>query len=150
MPLWSLHHLNLFWMLLEETNFPDGGSSIISGIIELAANSFGRNWTIQMLIQFSSGLPTISFNASRSPSVSWEVRPESLRLLESFLRYLNSVMNLDIVALKPSSSSVLVTEAPAIRAPTIYPSSNSLRLCILIKILVKSEKWFHIYSQVDK
>ena len=31
--------------------FSDGGSSIISGITELTANIFGRNWTIQMLIQ---------------------------------------------------------------------------------------------------
>ena len=28
-----------------------GGSSLISGFIELTANSFGRNWAIQMLIQ---------------------------------------------------------------------------------------------------
>ena len=31
--------------------FPDGGSFMISGFIELTANSFGLNWTIQMLIQ---------------------------------------------------------------------------------------------------
>ena len=34
--------------------FPDGGSSMISSFIELTANSFGRNWTIQMLTQLSS------------------------------------------------------------------------------------------------
>ena len=36
--------------------FPDGGSSMISGFIELMSNSFGENWTIQMFIQFSSNL----------------------------------------------------------------------------------------------
>ena len=34
--------------------FPDGGPSMISGFIELTANCFGRNCTIQMLIQQSS------------------------------------------------------------------------------------------------
>ena len=33
--------------------FPDCGSSMISGFIELTTNSFGRNWTIQMPIQLS-------------------------------------------------------------------------------------------------
>ena len=45
----------------------------------------------------------------------------------------NSVMVLDMVVLeKPSSSAVLVTEAPAIRAPTIRPF-NSVRSRILDK-----------------
>ena len=34
--------------------FPHGGSSMMSVFIELAANSFGRNWTIQILIQLGS------------------------------------------------------------------------------------------------
>ena len=65
-------------------------------------------------------LPTMPFNARRSLSVSLQVVPESLRLLKIFPCFLISVMVLDKVALeKPSSSSVLVTEAPAIRTPTI-------------------------------
>ena len=34
--------------------FPDDGSSMISVFIRITANSFDRNWTIQMLIQLSS------------------------------------------------------------------------------------------------
>ena len=51
---------------------------------------------------------------------------------------------------KPSSSAVLMTEASAIRAPTISPFSNSVRIRILNYIFVKSEKWLQIYCQVDK
>ena len=36
--------------------FPDGGTSMISGFIELTGNSFCRRWTIQMLIQLGSHL----------------------------------------------------------------------------------------------
>ena len=62
------------------------------------------------------------FNARRSLSVSLEVWPELLWLLEVFLCFLNSVMVLDMASLeKPSNSAVLVTEAPAIRAATICP-----------------------------
>ena len=73
----------------------------------LMANSFGRNWTIGMLIQLSSYLaavvwcflPTMRFNERLSLSVSLEVRPELLWLLEVFPCFLNSAMVLDMVAL---------------------------------------------------
>ena len=64
--------------------------------------------------------PTMRFNARRSLSISLEVRPELIRLLEDFPCFLNSVMVLDMAALENSSSSaILVTDSPAIRAPTI-------------------------------
>ena len=95
---------------------------MISGFIELPAKSFGRNWTIQMLIQLGShfgggSLMFSSHNAlNASLSVSLKVWPIFLRMLEVFSCFLNSVTILDMVALeKPISSAVLVIEAPAIR-----------------------------------
>ena len=72
--------------------FLDGGSFIISGFIKFTANSFCRNWTIQMLIQLSSHFggssPMISshnaFNERRSLSVSLKVRPKLLWLIVGF------------------------------------------------------------------
>ena len=56
--LWSLHHFNLFWMLIVKVRgflMDRGwGSSMIFGFIELMVNRFGRNCTIQMLIQLCS------------------------------------------------------------------------------------------------
>ena len=59
------------------------------GFIELTANSICRNVTNQMLIQLdsyfggnSSMLSSQCFNARQSLSVSLEVRPKLLRLLE--------------------------------------------------------------------
>ena len=65
-------------------------------------------------------LPKTRSNARRFLSVSLQVRPVLFRFLEIFPCFLNSVIVLEIEALeKPSSSAVLVTEAPAIQAPTI-------------------------------
>ena len=88
------------------------------------------------------------FNARRSLSVSLEVRPELLRLLEVFPYFENSTLVLDMLALeKPSSSAGLVTEAPAIRVPAICLFSNSVRLVThLNEISVKHEKELQIYS----
>ena len=103
--------------------FPDGGSSMISDFIELTANSFGRDWTVQMLMQpsshFGGSNPMLSSHngcdAGRSLTISLEVRAELLLFLEVFQCFTNSVVVLAMVALeKPSSSTVLVTEAPAI------------------------------------
>ena len=48
----------------EKYKFPDVGSYMISSFIELTANSFDRNWTIQMLFQLSSSF------VGRSPMLS--------------------------------------------------------------------------------
>ena len=97
--------------------FPDSGSSTIPGFIELAPNSFGRTWIIQILIQLSRNFGGSSqvlyfHNARRYLSVSLEDRPELLQLLEVFPFFLTSVMIFDMVAIeKTSSSAALVTEA---------------------------------------
>ena len=74
-------------------------------------------------------------------SVSLEVRPELLRLLEGFSCFFNSDMAVGTVALKkPSNSAVFATEASAIRAPTICHFSNSVGSRILTYIFSKSRK----------
>ena len=108
---------------------------MISGYIEITANSFGRNLTIQTLFNPAVTLVAVvrsyflqmRFNARRSLSVSLEVQPELRRLLNVSLGFSNSVMVLDMVALeKPSRSTVLVTEAPTIRAPIIHSNQSQL------------------------
>ena len=115
----------------------DGGTSMISGLNELTANSFGWNWTIQMSIQLSSHIggssPTMRFNASRSLSVSFKVRPELLLLLEVFSVLLEFCHGPWYGCYrKPSSSTTLVPETPAIRAPTISHFSKSVTSRILL------------------
>ena len=102
-------------LIVENGGFPDGGPSTISSFIELTVNSFGRDWTIQMLIQlrsqFGGSSPMLSshntFSARRSLSVSLDVRPELLRLLEAFPCFLITFMVLDMVDLEISSSSAV-------------------------------------------
>ena len=48
-PLQSLLNVDI-----GKQRFPEGGSSMIPGFIELTENSFGRNYTNQMLIQLRS------------------------------------------------------------------------------------------------
>ena len=68
-------------------------------------------------------------NACQSLSVSLA---GIVPIARGFLCFLTSVVVFDMAALeKPGSSAVLVTEAPAIRTPSIRPSSNSLRSRIL-------------------
>ena len=78
---------------------------MIHGFIEFTANSFGRNWTIEMLIRLISHFGGSSsmlsshnaFQCTRSLSVSLDVRQELLRLLEVLPYFLNSVIVIDIV-----------------------------------------------------
>ena len=100
--------------------FHDGGSSMISCFIELIVQAvlvetvLFRCWfnsTVTLAAVDRCVLPAMRFNARRSLSVSLEVRPELFWLLG----FLNSVLVLDMAALeKPSSSAVLVSEAPTI------------------------------------
>ena len=102
-PLWSLHHQNLM-------NVDSGKQRFLNVCFSLVVETgLFRCWYNSIVRCF---LPTMHFNTSRSVSVSF-VRPELLGFLEGFPRFLNSVIVLDTVALdKPSSSAVLVTEAP--------------------------------------
>ena len=109
---------------IEKQRFPDGGSFMISVFIELTANRFSRNYTIQMLIQLSSHFGGNSPILSLYNSWFWKSGKNYSGCCR-FSVLLNSGMVLDMVTLeKPSSSAVLVT-GPALRAPTICPFSNS-------------------------
>ena len=88
---------------------------MISGIIELAANCFGREWTIEMLTELYSHFggsspmlfPARRVDARRSLLVSLEVRPELHWLPEVFPCFFNSVMVIDIVALEKKQAGQL-------------------------------------------
>ena len=130
-PLWSLHHFNLFWMPIVEGKgflmaaFPWYPALLSSRWIVLVENELFSCWLISLVTLASvvqCFLLTMRFNASRPLSVSLEVRPELCRLIaRGFPCFLNSVMVLAMeVLVKPSTSTLLVTEAPAIRLSTIY------------------------------
>ena len=87
-----------------------------------------------MLIQLDSHFvgstmlsSTIRINIRRSLSVSSGDWPKLLRLPDCFLCFLNSVMVLAMAALEtPSSSAVLVAEAPVIRVPLSISVRSSI------------------------
>ena len=114
-------------------SFSDGGSSMISGFNKFTANFFGRNWTIEMLIQlkshFRGSSPMLSSRNAFFNEVcrcKFRSQPESrTSVVGHFPCFLNSAIV--VLEEKASSSAVLLTKAPR----TICLFSDSVRSRIL-------------------